>query len=159
MTAFEPIKTPRYSYSEREEPGITEYDETNHDEIAALLVGHAVKKVADDHLLLDDGTVLRLIGHEGGCACTAGDYDLTELNGVDNLITSVEFEDRPGGDGFACATCGGSYCDEVGHDNEGRYRIFVFADNERINLATFEGSDGNGYYGTGYSILVRKASA
>jgi hypothetical protein len=30
------------------------------------------------------------------------------------------------------------------------------ADNEQINVATFEGSDGNGYYGTGFSITVLK---
>lgn len=35
-----------------------------------------------------------------------------------------------------------------------QYKIFVFADNQQINLATFEGTDGNGYYGTGYCIEV-----
>ena len=106
-----------------------------------MLVGHAVAKVAEDHLQLDDGTMLRLIGNEGGCSCSAGDYELTELNGTENLITAVEFESS--------------------HDDEadGYYRIFVLAGNDRINLASFEGSDGNGYYGTGYSILVRRPHA
>ncbi|MCW2768513.1 MAG: hypothetical protein JWO11_4472 [Nocardioides sp.] len=108
--------------------------------ITELLMGRKVVKVTDDTLQLDNGTVLTLRGNEGGCACSAGDYELTELNGVDNIITNVEFEDSPAGD------------DETG---EGFYRIFVFADNQRINLATFEGSDGNGYYGTGYAIEVR----
>jgi len=98
-----------------------------------------VSKVADDHLLLDNGTLLKLVGNDGGCACSAGCYDLTALNGVENIITAVEFEDDPADDG---------------HDGDG-YRIFVFAGDQRINLATFEGSDGNGYYGTGYHVMVR----
>lgn len=114
-------------------------DETNKAEIEALLVGRTVTKVADDTLLLDDGRRLQFVGHEGGCSCGAGDYDLTELNGVDNVITEVEFVDSPDGD----------Y-----DDGDGHYRIFVFADNVRVNLATFEGSDGNGCYGTGYSIHI-----
>lgn len=105
-----------------------------HDAIVALLLGHKVERVDNETLRLDNGTSLTLKGNEGGCSCGAGDYELTELNGVDNIITNVELLDDP--------------------DGEGAYRIFVFADNKRINLATFEGSDGNGYYGTGYSIKV-----
>jgi len=120
---------------------MTYYNENDQQGIADLLIGHKVVKVADDKLMLDDGTTLVLAGNEGGCSCSAGDYDLTELNGVDNIITNVEFEDSPGGD----------Y-----EEGDGTYKIFVYADNTRINLATFEGSDGNGYYGTGYSITVER---
>lgn len=118
------------------------YDETDHAEIERLLVGRRVTKVSEDTLTLDDGRLLKFVGNDGGCACSAGCYPLTELNDVDNVITSVEFEDEPGGD---------DYPDDR---YEGHYKIFVFADNRRINLATFEGSDGNGYYGTGYAIHV-----
>jgi hypothetical protein len=121
------------------------FDETDKDAIKGLLIGRRVQKVGDDELRLDDGTVLTLGGHEGGCSCGAGDYDLVELNGVDNVITSVEFDDSPSGDEYP----GG----------EGHYRIFVYAGNERINLATFEGTDGNGYYGTGYWVAVKSAPA
>lgn len=120
---------------------MTHYDEDQKDEIRALLVGHKVTKVADDRLLLDDGRVLRFEGHEGGCSCGAGDYDLTRLNGVDNVITDVHFIDDPAGD-------------DLPDRASGTYRIYVYAAAEWINLATFEGSDGNGYYGTGYSIQV-----
>jgi len=116
----------------------TQYTEDDKDAIKDLLVGHAVVKVSDDTLVLDDGRHLRFVGHEGGCSCGAGDYDLTELNGVDNVITNVTFIDDPSGDDYP--------------DGKGYYRIFVFADNKMVNLATFEGTDGNGYYGTGYSI-------
>lgn len=134
------------------------YTQDDHDKVRDLLVGHAVVKVADDHLQLDDGTLLKFVGHEGGCACSAGDYDLTALNGVENVITGVEFDDSPGGDDAVCPTCGKDYCYEDGHESrfDGAYRIFVFAGDQRINLATFEGSDGNGYYGTGYYVLVRR---
>lgn len=108
--------------------------------ITDLLMGRKVTKVADDQLRLDDGTTLTLHGNEGGCACSAGDYDLTELNGTDNVITRVEFEDNPDSDWDSQAN--------------GYYKIFVYAGHDRINLATFEGSDGNGYYGTGYEIHV-----
>jgi hypothetical protein len=40
------------------------------------------------------------------------------------------------------------------HVGDGYYRIFVFADNRRINVASFDGSDGNGYYGTGWWLAV-----
>lgn len=118
----------------------TVYNETDHDAIADLLVGRRVVKVSDDTLQLDDGRTLTFVGNDGGCACNAGCYDLTALNDVDNIITRVDFINAPSGDDFG--------------DGEGRYEIFVFADNQLINLATFTGTDGNGYYGTGYTITV-----
>ena len=118
------------------------YDQNAHDAISALLLGHTVSKVADDHLILDDGTLLKLVGNEGGCSCGAGDYDLIVLNGVENVITAVEFENDPDGDDWKS-------------NGDGAYRIFVFAGDQRINLATFKGTDGNGYYGTGYHVMVR----
>ena len=112
-------------------------------------------------ITLDDGTVLVLDGHDGGCACSAGCYELghlATLAEVDNVITAVEFEAAPAGDDSDCSTCGRPGCWEVGHEtpDEGHYRRFVFADNRKVNLATFEGSDGNGYYGTGYYVRIAK---
>lgn len=130
MTDFTPIGWDVDKY-------LSEHDES---ELSALLVGHRVTKVADDHLLLDDGTVLKFEGNTGCGGCSSGWYELTELNNVDNIITAVEIEALPDNDYSR---------------DDGVYRIFVFADNKRLNLATFEGTDGNGYYGTGFSILVR----
>jgi hypothetical protein len=116
-----------------------------------------VTKVGDEHLLLDNGTVIKAIGHDGGCACSAGCYDLSVLNGVDNIITRVEFDYLPGGDG----DYGKPEKPERTHPDDpedpwtGYYRVFVFADNQQINLMQFDGSDGNGYYGTGFELLVR----
>lgn len=127
------------------------YDDTQ--SIVDALLGRRIVKLekppvsaysmGEAQILLDDGTVLLLEGHDGGC-CSAGCYSLeylASLGDVDNIITNVEFYNDPASD-----YTGG----------DGNYSIFVFADNKKINLATFEGSDGNGYYGTGYYVTVRK---
>lgn len=109
-------------------------------DITELLLGHKVSKITSDMLVLDDGTKLTLSGNWGCAGCESGNYELSELNGVDNVITAVEFVDDPSGDGFGPTV--------------GVYKIFVYADNQKVNLATFSGTDGNGYYGTGYRITV-----
>lgn len=90
-------------------------------------------------LTLDDGTKLVLEGNEGGCACSSGDYFLKSVAKVDNIITNVTIREDP--------------AEDYG-DGEGVYEIYVIADNEQINVARFEGDDGNGYYGTGFSVRV-----
>lgn len=134
--------------------GVRRLNHENEREITDLLMGRKVVKVDAEHLLLDDGTTIKAIGHDGGCACSAGCYDLSVLNGVDNIITRVEFDYAPAGDGEYPTH--GKHRDDPDDKWTGYYRIFVFADNEQINLMQFDGSDGNGYYGTGYEILVRR---
>lgn len=143
------------------------YSHAETDEIEKLLIGRRIVSAEkgrfdlpgedDDNwwyekpegkLTLDDGTVLYLAGNEGGCSCGAGDYELTKLAAVDNVITGVTVEARPTGD---------EYIDwDTDTIPNGTYKIFVFAGNEQIEAATFEGSDGNGYYGSGFSITVYK---
>lgn len=141
---------------------MTTYTEENPDEIAALFVGRRIVSAekgnfdypgrsswhdhAEGRLVLDDGTTLYLTGHEGGCSCGAGDYDLSSLATVDNIITSARVEAAPSGDDY-------------GQYGDGRYSIFVFAENEEINVAEFVGSDGNGWYGTGFSLTVVPADS
>lgn len=126
-------------------------------EIEALLLGRRIVQAEmgdfdypgrerwDDkpqgRLVLDDGTVVYLAGNEGGCACSAGDYALSKVAAVDNIITNVRVEASPDGDDFES-------------DAEGTYRIFVFADATEINVAEFVGTDGNGYYGTGFWLVA-----
>lgn len=109
------------------------------------------------YLTLSDGTVLKVWGNDGGCGCSAGCYPLTALNACKNVITNVQVEERPVDDDAVCWTCGEEswFC-----DHEGYYRIFVlaFGVDERINVASFEGSDGNGYYGTGWWLSVESAA-
>lgn len=91
---------------------------------------------AEGQLVLDDGTVLFVGGNEGCGGCPSGSYWLGALNTADNAITNVRVEEECLG--------GADYT----------YSIFVFAGDQRINVATFDGSDGNGFYGTGYWISV-----
>ena len=93
----------------------------------------------DGTLTLDDGTVLELEGNDGGCGCSAGCYYLTQVAKVDNIITNVTINCDP--------------AEDYG-DGAGVYAIYVIADNEVVNVARFEGDDGNGYYGTGFSVRV-----
>jgi hypothetical protein len=141
--------------------GVRRLDHENQQEIADLLMGRKVTKVDGEHLLLDDGTTIKAIGHDGGCACSAGCYDLSVLNGVDNIITRVDFDYRPAGDGddYEKGAERSGHADDPADKWTGYYRVFVFADNEQINLMQFDGSDGNGYYGTGFELLVREVSS
>jgi hypothetical protein len=133
----------------------------NHEDLDALraaLVGRSVKAVrlvpdgtekVDDwgptvqgEVVLDDGRVLKLAGNGPDCACNAGEYDLTQLNDMPiNGITDVQVE-----------------VDDSTTDRDGEglqvYRLFVLAQDDRIELATFEGDDGNGYYGTGFWFTI-----
>lgn len=115
-------------------------DEAN---IRRLLLGHRIKKIADDHMELDDGTVVKIVPNRGGCSCGAGDYELADLNECDNIITAVELVVGDVGDS---ADPWNTYT---------AYEVFVVAEDKRINLFSVTGDDGNGYYGTGYELLVR----
>ena len=107
---------------------------------------------ARGRLTLDDGTQVLVRPNIGGCSCGAGDYELTHLASVDNVITSVRLVDESTGDDKS--RDGGRY-DENGEYITGAYRIFVVADAVEVNILTVEGDDGNGYYGTGYSLIVQ----
>lgn len=120
-----------------DKPEYVEHSQT--ERISALLLGRKVTKVNDHIVQLDNGMVLEFPNTDGGCACSAGCYDVTALNSVDNVITNVEFDYSPGVD--------------YG-DGEGHYKIFVFCGDDRINLVTYEGDDGSGYYGTGFTLYV-----
>lgn len=121
-------------------------------EIQAALVGRrvvaaSIGDIAGDYrieqggiLILDDGTELAVIPNQGGCVCGAGDYELKHLATVDNIITSVKLTRSEQKNEW---------------DMETTYDIFVFCGEDKINLAHMEGSDGNGYYGTGYRVVVR----
>lgn len=114
------------------------------DDLKDLLIGHSIKKVNEDTLELDNGIKLVFEGNEG-CICgyEAGEYEITELNDCENIITNVEFNTIKTND------------DDDWYDDYS-YRIFVFAENKKIKLLQCDGSDGNGHYGTGYHIDVKR---
>ena len=107
--------------------------------IKSLFIGRRVVDVREDGCLtLDNGTVLE-VEPNSGCICGAGDYWIDHLEKVNNAITDVELD---------CA-----YVDEKGYDTA--YRIYVYANGMQHELLRVVGSDGNGYYGTGYELVVR----
>lgn len=100
---------------------------------------NADNNYAEGCLTLDDGTMLLVGGNEGCGGCPSGYYWLTDLATVDNAITNVSVEEDFSGR----------------YEDDGVYRIFVVAEDQTQHLvASFEGSDGNGYYGTGWWLTV-----
>lgn len=94
---------------------------------------------AEGQLVLDNGTILLVGGNDGCGGCPSGTYWLTDLNTADNAISNVVVEEEFTGK----------------YEDDGFYRIFVIAEDQNRHLvASFEGSDGNGYYGSGYWISV-----
>ena len=89
-------------------------------------------------LVLDDGTVLKIVPNEGCSGCGAGTFYIQELNTCDNIITDVQIE----------------Y--DVCRDDEEYIRIFVLAEDTRIKIIDVSGNEGNGYYGRGFVIYVEK---
>lgn len=111
------------------------------DKIKNLLMYRKVVKVVEDTLFLDNGIELEVVPNTGCGGCGSGWYEIVELNGCDNIITDVEFVRED--------------IDDLTSDNDTSYKIFVYAEDKKIKLVQVDGSDGNGYYGTGYSIVVR----
>ena len=107
--------------------------------IKELLLYRKVVSAVDDVLTLDNGTRLEIVANEGCGGCGAGWYSVTDLNTCDNVITNVEFDESwlEGSDDYS-------------------YKIFVYAENQKIKLLQVDGDDGNGYYGTGYTIVVKR---
>ena len=115
--------------------------------------------VASGVLTLDDGTVLKMWGNEGCGGCSAGWYELSALNAPGGVITNVEVDEKPDEDYGTCPECkaeGRGWDYDCPH--RGWYRVFVVTADERTMLASFDGSDGNGYYGTGWWLRVEAAA-
>ncbi len=115
--------------------------ECNEKEIEELLLGHKITADDYDKLILDNGVVLQITPNIGCYGCESGNYYLQHISSVNNAITNVEFVNDH---------------DDSDDDEEyyQHYRIFVIADGVTTELLDVYGTDGNGYYGTGYKIDV-----
>lgn len=109
-------------------------------ELNAVFVGRTVAVVNGDTIRLDDGTVLQIVPNEGGMGCGCGSYDITELNGCDNIITGCKIVEQENGDFVV-------------------YRLYVYSGYSKINLLTVAGHDGTGQYGSGFEIFVCEKDA
>lgn len=111
-----------------------------------VLLGRRIVKAelrGDDALItLDNGVRVKVDSNDGCGGCTSGWYEVTHVATVDNVITAVrtEVEDT---------TRDRDYAEEAY-----RYSLFVFTGDDKINALTVDGDDGNGYYGSGYSIRI-----
>ena len=111
--------------------------EQNEKEIEELLLGHKVTADDYDKLILDNGVVLQINPNIGCGACESGNYYLEHISSVNNAITNVEFVEE--------------FEDDCYYEH---YKIFVIADGMTTEMLDVYGTDGNGYYGTGYTIDV-----
>lgn len=111
--------------------------EQNEKEIEELLLGHKVTVDDYDNLVLDNGIMLQINPNIGCGGCESGNYYLEHIASVNNAITNVEFVEE--------------FEDDCYYEH---YKIFVIADGMTTELLDVYGMDGNGYYGTGYTIDV-----
>lgn len=111
--------------------------ECNEKEIEELLLGHKVTVDDYDNLVLDNGVMLQINPNIGCGGCESGNYYLEHISSVNNAITNVEFVEE--------------FEDNCYYEH---YKIFVIADGMTTELLDVYGTDGNGYYGTGYTIDV-----
>lgn len=111
--------------------------EQNEKEIEELLLGHKVTVDDYDNLVLDNGVMLQINPNIGCGGCESGNYYLEHIASVNNAITNVEFVEE--------------FEDDCYYEH---YKIFVIADGMTTELLDVYGTDGNGYYGTGYTIDV-----
>lgn len=111
--------------------------ECNEKEIEELLLGHKVTVDDYDNLVLDNGVVLQINPNIGCGGCESGNYYLEHIASVNNVITNVEFVEE--------------FEDDCYYEH---YKIFIIADGMTTELLDVYGTDGNGYYGTGYTIDV-----
>lgn len=119
--------------------------ECNEKEIEELLLVHKI--VADensDTLILDNGVHLLITPNSGCDACPSGNYYLEHIASVNNAITNVEFVNEHEDSEY----------EDFDEEYYQHYRIFVIADGMTTELLDVYGTDGNGYYGTGYQIDV-----
>lgn len=111
--------------------------EQNEKEIEELLLGHKVTVDDCGNLVLDNGVMLKINPNIGCGGCESGNYYLQHISSVNNAITNVEFVEE--------------FEDDCYYEH---YKIFVIADGMTTELLDVYGTDGNGYYGTGYTIDV-----
>lgn len=123
------------------------------EEYATLLKGRYVTDitVSSDEtsatITLDNGTTLELIG-SWGCSCGNG-------------VTYIKHVFQRGGRNARIMNARVETTNDDERYDETDYTIFVMIDGNptQLPLATMQGYDENGYYGTGFTIYARPASS
>lgn len=116
-------------------------DQNSDKEITELLLGRKVIAVlGNDTLVLDTGMEIEVVPNSGCSGCASGGYGIDYINSCEAVITSVRLSDEDG--------------DPHGEDAH-IYKIHVLAANKEQVLLSVSGDDGNGCYGTGYTLNVK----
>ncbi|WP_198553693.1 hypothetical protein [Microbacterium hominis] len=116
--------------------------------IAEAIVGHAIvgaERVQGGSgevsiLTLDDATELHVFANEGCPECPAGEFGIDAIAAFPNVITRVEVVD--------------DRADRFGDDAMARLELNVYAQGASATVVEASGSEGNGYYGRGFTIVV-----
>lgn len=118
-------------------------EHNNEKDIEDILIGRKVVDVEGNAILVLDNGMKLLVEPNRGCGgCESGWYNIEHITSCNNVITNVEFD------------CYDEEDKRSYYTNCTHYKIFVIADGIRTELLDVYGTDGNGYYGTGYSIDV-----
>lgn len=123
------------------------------EEYATLLKGRYVTDITASSdetsatITLDNGTTLELIG-SWGCSCGNG-------------VTYIKHVFQRGGRNARIMNARVETTNDDERYDETDYTIFVMIDGNptQLPLATMQGYDENGYYGTGFTIYARPASS
>lgn len=107
-----------------------------------LLRGRYVTSIDDGTITLDDGTELYIHGNEGCGGCESGWYWLEQVY-------------KQGGRQARIMSAYVAY-GEDDEDAPSVYTLFVMVDGNptQLPLATVRGDNGNGYYGTGFTLTA-----
>lgn len=101
-----------------------------------FLIGKSIIKVENNMLFCDDNTIIKIEENEGcgGCGNGWSYIDLECLENNHNVITNVITE----------------------YEDEDRFKIFIYYQDNTINEITGSDGYGNGYYGGGFYITIDK---
>lgn len=110
-----------------------------------ILRGRYVTRIDGSIITLDDGTELYIQGNAGCGGCSSGWYWLEETFKRGNRKARI-------------MSAYVAYSEDKSEDEPARsvYTIFVLVDGNpsQLPLATIRGDDGNGYYGTGFTLTA-----
>jgi hypothetical protein len=109
-------------------------------ELKQIRIPNGHYELAAGYLVLDNGTIVYIIPNDGCGGCDSGNYSLSYLDQVDNIITEVRVDSED--------------TEREYDDDLTTYRISVFAEEQWQTLIAIDGTDGNGCYGTGFQLKV-----
>lgn len=113
--------------------------------IKELLVGKSIVSVHENLMTLNDGTVIKVKPNDGCWGCPSGNFSFSEgITLVENVITDAKVTHKRSG------------------KDEEIFSLFVYTGelknknkkNPKTALFKINGSAGNGWYGTGFTLEV-----